>query len=45
MNNDTNPNDSEELTQEEMLKRAKQLLTLTDLVDRYPAVVEKHLHQ
>ncbi len=43
MNNETSSNDEKDLSQEEMLERAKQLLTLTDLVDRYPAVVERRI--
>ena len=43
MNNESNSDDTKDLTQEEMLERAKQLLTLTDLVDRYPAVMERRV--
>ncbi|MFW9847928.1 MAG: hypothetical protein ACFFF4_02245 [Candidatus Thorarchaeota archaeon] len=43
MNDETNFDDSKEPTQKEMLERAKQLLTLTDLVDSYPAVVERRI--
>lgn len=43
MNDEINSDDTKELTQEEMLERAKQLLTLTDLVDRYPAVIERRI--
>jgi hypothetical protein len=43
MNEESNSDDTKELTQEEMLERAKQLLTLTDLVDRYPAVMERRI--
>ncbi|MHA1906216.1 MAG: hypothetical protein ACW98Y_02895, partial [Candidatus Thorarchaeota archaeon] len=43
MNDETNSDDYKELTQDEMLERAKQLLTLTDLVERYPAVVERRI--
>jgi len=43
MNDDSTSNDEKDLSQEEMLERAKQLLTLTDLVDRYPAVVERRI--
>jgi len=42
-NSDDNSDDTKDISQEEMLKRAKQLLTLTDLVDRYPAVVERRV--
>ncbi|MCK5152484.1 MAG: hypothetical protein KAQ65_11600, partial [Candidatus Thorarchaeota archaeon] len=43
MNSDSTSNDEKDPSQEEMLERAKQLLTLTDLVDRYPAVVERRI--
>ncbi len=43
MNTEPNSDETKELSQEEMLERAKQLLTLTDLVDRYPAVVERRV--
>ncbi|MFW9908696.1 MAG: hypothetical protein ACFFEF_08980 [Candidatus Thorarchaeota archaeon] len=43
MNNESTPNDEKELSQEELLDRARQLLKLTDLVDRYPAVVERRV--
>jgi hypothetical protein len=43
LNDETNSEDTKELSQEEMLERAKQLLTLTDLVDRYPAVMQRRV--
>ena len=43
MSDETNHDDSKELSQEELLKRAKQLLTLSDLVEGYPAVVERRI--
>ena len=43
MNDESKSDDYKDLTQDEMLERAKQLLTLTDLVDRYPAVVERRI--
>lgn len=43
MDNDSHPEESNELSQEEMLEKAKQLLTLTNLVEMYPAVVERRV--
>lgn len=43
MSDEPQSNDTEELSQKEMLERAKQLLMLTDLVDRYPAVIERRI--
>ncbi|MFW9918442.1 MAG: hypothetical protein ACFFED_02510 [Candidatus Thorarchaeota archaeon] len=41
--NDDSYSDDNDISQEEMLERAKKLLMLTDLVDRYPAVVERRV--
>ncbi len=40
---DESNSDDKAISQEEMLERAKKLLMLTDLVDRYPAVVERRV--
>ncbi len=41
MNNETETGEAPNLSRDEMLEQAKQLLVLTDLVDRYPAVVSR----
>ena len=43
MNDESNSHNENELTQDEVLTKAKQLLKLTDLVERYPAVVERRV--
>ncbi len=43
METDSQPEESNELSQEEMLEKAKQLLTLTNIVEMYPAVVERRV--
>lgn len=41
MNGETETGEDPSLSRDEMLEQAKQLLVLTDLVDRYPAVVSR----
>jgi hypothetical protein len=44
MENDDSSDSNERLSNEDMLEQAKKLLTLTDLVDKYPEVVEKRVN-
>jgi len=43
MENESHSNDSRELSQEELLDKAKQFLELTALVEKYPEVVERRV--
>jgi len=43
MDSSEDQHDNEEMTEDEALKKAKQLLQLTDLVERYPSVIERRV--
>ena len=44
MEDENHSSSTDEVSQDEMLRQARQLLTLTDLVERYPSVIAKRVN-